>query len=151
MRGASLIAGLAAGCVSLAACSGTSSVGMSRIDYLRRAAAICRDASDSVRNVKADASSADAVAATIGKLVTIERSAARQIRALRPPRGDEHTLGQWLGLVDQTLDQLDASRRAAAAGDAQGAAAANARSADVQQQADAVAVRYGITACATPR
>lgn len=150
MRGAGLIAALAAWCVSLAAYSG-SSVGMSKVDYIRRAGAVCRVASDSARNVKADSSSADAVAATIGKLVTIERSAVRQIRALRPPRGDEHTLGQWLGLVDQTLDQLDVSRRAAAAGDAQGAAAANARSADLQQQADAVAVRYGITACATPR
>jgi hypothetical protein len=149
IRAAALIAALGTWCVTLAACSGTS-VGTSKRDYIGRAGAICRDASDAVRNVKPDSSSADSVATSIRKVVAIERAAARQLRALKPPTGDAHALGQWLSLVDDSLAQLDVARHAAAEGDAHGAAAANARSAVRQQQADAVALRYGVTACAAP-
>jgi hypothetical protein len=148
IRAAALIAALGTWCVTLAACSGTS-VGMSKRDYIGRAGAICRDASDAVRKVKPDSSSVDSVATSVGKVVTIERAAARELRALQPPTGDAHALGQWLSLVDDSLAQLDAARHAAAEGDARGAAAANARAAALQQQADAVALQYGVTACAT--
>jgi hypothetical protein len=148
MRAAALIAGLGTWCVSLAACSG-STVGMSKADYVRRAGTICRTASDAVGKVKADASSPDSVGGSIGKVVTIERAAARQLRALRPPTGHADALGRWLTLVDDSLDQLDASARAAAEGDAHSAGAANLHSKDLQQQADAVAQQYGVTACVT--
>lgn len=150
MRVAALIAGLGAWCVGLTACSGTAAA-MSKSQYISRAETICRDASDAVRDIKPDASSADSVATSIGKVVTIERAAARQLRSLRSPSGDVNALGRWLNLVDDALDQLDASRRAAAEGDGNGAAAANLRSTTLQQQADDAALRYGVEGCVAPR
>ncbi len=150
MRAAVMIAGLGAWCVGITGCSGTAAA-MSKNQYITRAETICRVASEAVHNITPDASSADSVATSIGKVVTVERAAARQLRSLRPPSGDAPALGRWLNLVDDALDQLDASRLAASEGDANAATAANLRSSALQQQADDVALRYGVAGCVAPR
>jgi hypothetical protein len=134
---------------AVAACSGNS-VGMTKTDYIGRAGAICRDASDAVRKVKPDASTPRSVAASIEQVVIIERAAAQQLRSLRPPTGDAPALAQWLRFVDDSIKELDVARAAAARGDAAGATAANVRSNALQQQADAAAQQYGVTACVAP-
>ncbi|MBV8951711.1 MAG: hypothetical protein JOZ99_12605 [Actinobacteria bacterium] len=149
MRAAALVAGLGSWCATAGACSG-GSVGLSKPEYIRRAGAICRDADDAVRKLTPDSTTAASVAASIDDVVTIERAAVQRLHALRPPTGDAHALAQWLQLVDRSLDELEASGRAAAADDAQGANAANVRSGSLQQQADVVALDYGVVGCAAP-
>ncbi|HEY7136612.1 MAG TPA: hypothetical protein VIB48_16280 [Acidimicrobiia bacterium] len=142
--GAAVAASLAA--ILLAACGGSS--GPTKAEYTKQAAAICRDANDSVTKVRADATTTSALAASIGQVVSIEQGAARRVRALRAPKGDEAVLRQWLGLVDETLAELDAAAHAAATGDGAAAGAANQRAKALDQQADAIADRYGLDACA---
>jgi hypothetical protein len=141
---AALAAALAT--ILLAACGGSS--GPTKAEYTKQAAAICRDANDSVTKVRADATTTSALAASIGRVVSIEQDAARRVRALRAPKGDEAVLRQWLGLVDETLDELDTASHAAAAGDGAAANAANQRAQALDRQADGIATRYGLDACA---
>lgn len=147
MRTAVLLAAAGSLCVGITACTG-GAAGLSRTDYIGRAGAICRDANDALRKVKGDSSTPAAVAASINEVVSIERAAAQQLRELRPPPTDAHAVSQWLTLVDGSLDELEAAGRAAALGDGSGAAAANVRSGALQQQADAAALQFGVTACA---
>lgn len=130
----------------LAGCGGSS--GPTKAEYTKQAAAICRDANDSVTKVRADATTTSALAASIGRVVSIEQDAARRVRALRAPKGDEAVLRQWLGLVDETLDELGTAGHAAATGDGAAADAANQRAKVLDRQADAIATRYGLDACA---
>lgn len=132
--------------VAAGACGGGGSH-LSKDGYRREAAAICRDAGASVAKVRADASTSGAVASSIEQVVAIERSAAAKVHALALPRGDEVLLRRWLDLVDESVAQLDAAARAAGAGDAAVANAANARARALDAQADTIARQYGITAC----
>jgi hypothetical protein len=143
----SALVGLAVLAALVTGCSGGSS-GMSKAAYTKAATAICRDASESVTKVRPDTASSGALAASIDEVVSIERRAARRVRALREPRDDEAVLREWLGLVDETLVQLDKAARAAAAGNGAAADAANRRAQELDQQADDIAARYGLSACA---
>lgn len=134
---------------TVAASCGGSSHDVSKSEYVTRASAVCRDADRDVSAVRRDATDATTLAASIGRVLSVERDAVTRVRAIPAPREDARALDQWLSLVDQSLDQVDAARRASTRGDAAGAAAANAHGADLAQRATEAARAYGITACVT--
>lgn len=150
MSASRLACWLVAGVIATAAAScGGSSHRVSKPEYVTRASTVCRDADRDVLAVRRDATSTATLAASIGRVLSIERDAVRRVREIPPPRDDEQVLGQWLTFVDRALDEVDAAQRASARGDAAGASAANARGADLARRATAAARAYGITACVT--
>jgi hypothetical protein len=140
---------VAAAVATAAASCGGSTQRVSKSEYVTRASAVCRDANRDALAVRRDATNTATLAASIGRVLSIQRDAVRRVRAIPPPTADEQTLRQWLTLVDRSLDEAEAAQRASAQGDAAGASAANARGADLARQATAAARAYGITACVT--
>ncbi len=97
----------------LAACSSGGSSRLSKPEYVRRADAICRQANKKAGAVPApDQHEPTAQEKAIGEIIVIQRAAVVDLRHLAPPEADKATLGKWLGLVNQTVDQMQAVRTA---------------------------------------
>jgi hypothetical protein len=132
----------------LAACGGGSSSRLSKPEYVRFADAICRQANKKAGAVPApDQHESTAQETAIGKIIVIQRAAVVDLRHLAPPAADKTTVGKWLGLVSQTVDQMQAVRTALQAGDSAGVTAANARGRALNDQADQIARGYGLKQC----
>lgn len=132
----------------LAACGGGSSSRLSKPEYVRRADAICRRSNTKIDALRApDQHEPTAQEKAIGKIIVIQRAALVDLRHLAPPAADKTTVGKWLGLVSQTVDQMQAVRTALQAGDSAGVTAANARGRALNDQADQIARGYGLKQC----
>lgn len=132
----------------LAACGGGSSSRLSKPEYVRRADAICGQANKKAGAVPApDQHEPTAQEKAIGEIIVIQRAAVVDLRHLAPPEADTATLGKWLGLVSQTVDQMQAVRTALKAGDSAGVTAANAKGRALNDQADEIARGYGLKQC----
>jgi len=133
--------------VSVGACGGGDG-SLTRAEYTREANHICRAAAAQVRTVKPpDPADPAAVARAGAHVVAIQRRALVRLRGLRPPDADEPQLVRWVALVDQTLDQADASVAAQRKDDAGAAITANQHGAMLDARADQIARRYGLTSC----
>jgi hypothetical protein len=132
----------------LAACGGGSSSRLSKPEYVRRADAICRQSNTKIDALGApDQHDPTAQEKAIGELIDIQRTAVADLRRLPPPEADQSTLGKWLGLVNQTVDQMRAVRTALTAGDSAGVAGGNAKGRALNDQADQIARGYGLKQC----
>lgn len=133
---------------TVVACSGGGGGGLTRVEYVRRANAVCRDAGHAVADLQVPRTAdGDALAAASAAVVEIQRRALEGLRSLPEPAPDRAALNRWLALVDQTLDQSDASVRAQRSGDVQAALTANANGEALDRRADELARRFGLTSC----
>ena len=132
---------------TVAACGGGGGE-LTRVEYVRRANAVCRDAAQAVEDLRVPRTAdGDALVSASAAVVQIQRRALERLRELSAPTADRAALTRWLALVDQTLDQSDASVRAQRSGDVQAALTANANGEVLDRQADELARRYGLTSC----
>lgn len=122
---------------------------LSKDEYLEQADAICRaSAADVAAIPPPSVSDVAAVEAAIAQLVRIQRRALGELRELPPPEADEPGVEMWLDAVDATLDQMDAVRDALLEGDSAAVQAANQEGGTLNDQAESLAVDYGLRACA---
>jgi hypothetical protein len=132
----------------LAACGGGGTSRLSKPEYVRGADAICRRSNTKIDALGApDQHEPTAEEKAIGELIDIQRVALADLRQLAAPEADQATLGKWLGLVNQTVDQMQAVRSALKAGDSAGVTAANAKGRALNDQADQIARGYGLKQC----
>jgi hypothetical protein len=140
LRRAALLATVAA---IAAGCGGAS---YTKRDFVARADAICAAA---VRNARAV--EPGALAASYAALAAVVESEQRQLHSLRRPPGrarERALLGRYFAALDGVVSDFRRLASAAAAGDAQGVAEAEAalRSSPVS----ALAASYGLSSCGTP-
>jgi hypothetical protein len=128
--------------------------GTTRVDFVRQANAVCRTNARQIAVLeipgRADVGSMPRAASEV---VAVQRRSLDRLRDLEPPKQDREQVEKWIALVDQTLDQAELSANSQRDGDIQRAIAANANGASLDRRADAIAKRYGMTACvraATP-
>ncbi len=121
---------------------------MSKAEYVRAANRVCREAATQVKRVKApDPGDPVSVASAGARVVGIQRSALSDLKALDPPTAAKAEMTKWVALVDQTLDQADASIQAQRDGDAAAATTANQHGMTLGGRADEIARAYGLSAC----
>jgi len=133
-----------------AACGGGGDARLSKAEYVKKANAIC-EAGNARTSRVAPPSLADsaAVERAIGEMVSIQRRALRKLRDLDPPEQDQLGVDEWLMRVGQTLDQMDAVRQAVGDGDATAIDQANAKGAELNDEAETFADAYGLESCST--
>lgn len=130
-----------------AACGGGKST-LTRAQYIRQADAICRKAAKQVQRVAAPEGSSEAeLASAAAKIVAAQRAALDELEALSAPSEPAETVPKWIALVDQTLDQADASVRAQRKGDVAAAVRANTNGEVLDGRADELARGYGMHVC----
>ena len=121
---------------------------MTRRAYIHRADAICRRAAKQVQRVTAPEGSSQAeLGRAAAKIVAAQRQALEELKALPTPSEPSGTVTRWIALVDQTLDQADASAHAQERGDVTAAVRANQHGAVLDGRADELARGYGMRLC----
>jgi len=88
-----------------------------------------------------------AIADVFERVVPVLRETSKRLRALRPPKGDETAIDEWLDDFDRSVDLLNELRDVAASGDTDAFIAALDQSTAVGDQADSEATAYGFTVC----
>jgi hypothetical protein len=130
--------------VALAACGG----GGARLgtdEFARESSKVCERANRAIARITtADPAQASA------RIVTIHRVSVDELRDLRPPKSSEGTAERWIGLVDQSLDELEEMRAALRDGRARVAADYAEKAAVLATRARRVAREHDITPCRVP-
>jgi hypothetical protein len=103
MTSRALVMVFVAGALVVAACGGGG-----RLDhraYTRAVGRICRRANVQLRNVELRRLDGPEAAAGVDDLVRIGRNALDDLRATKPPKADTAKVDEWLGALDQVLDE----------------------------------------------
>ncbi|MBM3674299.1 MAG: hypothetical protein FJW88_04980 [Actinobacteria bacterium] len=129
-------------------CGGDGDGTLTHAELRAQADRACRRAARAVQEVGApDPSDLDAAAKASRRVVSIQRRALVTLRRLEPPTDDEARYARWIALVDQTLDQAEASVEAQAAGDLGVADQANENGRLLDARADEIASELGFSDC----
>jgi len=137
--------------VVLSSCGGGAR--LTKPELIQQADAICKasqSTTDALLGGLPETTTAEAmpaIADVFGQVVPVFRETSRRLRALRPPKGDEAAIDDWLNDFDRSVDHLNELREMAASGDTDAFIAALDQSTALGDQADAEATAYGFTVC----
>ncbi len=147
MKPLAAIAVLAAVAVSAGCADGGDDGRLSREEFIRRADAICADYDARLARL-GNPASIEELGGLAARALPIAREGVRKLRALRPPADLERDVDRWLARNDENVANIEAIGAAARASDEtrvqEIASAANAN----EREADALAGRLGLRACA---
>jgi hypothetical protein len=132
--------------LTLAACGGGSSSGLSKTAYISTADAICLKASRAEKAL-AQPSSRTQLAAYVKHVYGLERGVVQDMRALHPPAADHATIGAMLNSVDKALGFESDVEAAALTGNQGTINNAQAKGAKFLNRANVLAARYGFKEC----
>lgn len=132
--------------LTLAACGGGSSSGMSKAAYISRADGICLKASQAERALP-QASSGAQLATYVKHVYDLERGVVQDMRQLAPPAGDRATIDAMLNSVDKALGFESDVEAAAMTGNQGTINNAQAKGAKFLNRANVLAARYGFKEC----
>jgi hypothetical protein len=93
--------------LGLAACDGGRP---SHTDFVHEAGQICHDANRRFARVRIVRPSAAHAQAALADIVAIGAVAIRDLRRVKPPKGDEARVSVWLDAFEQALDEVDYAR-----------------------------------------
>ncbi len=129
-----------------AGCGSSNSSRLTRDEYASKADAVCQQVKQ-----KSDALSSPTtlpgLASVAGRLLPLLLGASGELRALRPPAGEEATANAWLDQFDVTIDDVRTIRDRAKAGDRAGVGAAATRAQRHNRHANELAGQLGMTVC----
>lgn len=114
--------------------------------YASRADAICRKYKQKTNALSSPATLAD-LATVSDQVLPLLHDARRELRALRPPAGQQATANAWLAEFDVTIDDVKKIRDRARAGDAAGVRAAATPALKHDQHANELAAQLGMKVC----
>jgi hypothetical protein len=140
----------------LAACGGGGSAAVTKPDYVRQANAICRDQTNQIRRLPTPALNLStagprdlrAMAAYFDQAVPIVRAHLEQLAQLTQPSQDRALLARVLLRSQELVDLLGAIDRQARAGDVAAFRADLRQAGRVSNDGHALALQYGLVACA---
>ncbi len=157
VRDARLSACVAAALVIASLVGGCGGSTYTKGDFVARADAICAGAVRHIRSIpppgtaQAGTGQDGGLTAYLRSVVPVLETEASQLRALqRPPgtKGEQATLARWYAALDQSVTSYKALAAAAARGDDQGVA--DAEAALGSSPVYSLAVSYGLRSCGTP-
>lgn len=112
---------------------------------------ICAQANRRFAQVELVEPSADRAEVALTEVVEIGAAALRDLRRVKPTKGDEADVSAWLGTLEQALDEVDYARALLRAGDVVLAIAAIERADVLTARARALARSFGVErACRVP-
>jgi hypothetical protein len=132
--------------ILLAGCGGSNGSRLTRDQYASKADAVCQkykqksDALSSPTTLPGLASVAD-------QLLPLLHDARGELRALRPPAGEEATANAWLDAFDVIIADVQRIRDNAKAGDRAGLRAAATSAQRHDRRANTLARQLGMTVC----
>jgi hypothetical protein len=130
---------------TLAACGG-GSAHPSKASFIKQADAICLKGSAAQSALPQPSSNAQ-LPGYVKRVYAIERGVVSDVRALRPPSGDQATVGSMLDNVEKALAFESNVEAAAATGNQSQINDAQALGARYLNQANTTAARYGFKEC----
>jgi hypothetical protein len=145
-RSISTLLAAAALAATLAACGGGSAHHLSKESFIKQADAICLKGSAAQSALSQPSSNAQ-LPGYVKRVYAIERGVVSDVRALRPPSGDQATVGSMLDNVDKALAFESNVEAAAATGNQSQINDAQAMGAKYLNQANTAATRYGFKEC----
>jgi len=135
--------------VGLAGCGGGG--GPSHRDFVQDAGSICQEANQRFARVEIVSPTATRAEAALGDIVEIGAIALRDLRRVKPPKGDASEAAAWLAALEQALDEVDYARTLLRDGDVVRAVAAIARADVLTRRARKLARATGVArVCQVP-
>jgi hypothetical protein len=135
--------------VTLAGCGGGR---RSHTGFVHDAEEICHEANGRFARVEIVRPSAAGAEAALEKIVEIGAVAIHDLRRVKPPKGDEADVSEWLGALEQALDELDYARTLLRDAEIVRAVGAIARADVLTRRAEVLARRVGVArVCAVPQ
>ena len=148
-RGRAVAVAMAVAAVA-AACGGGDGGGdrLTKEQYIAEADAICADINEQL-DALGEPGNLEEVAELAESAVGIQEEALEKLRALQPPEADEATLNEAYELLDQQVVLGNEIADAARDGDAASITAIIGQLEGIDNQADQIAIDYGLTECGT--
>jgi hypothetical protein len=135
-----VIAGLAAGC-------GGGSDRLSRVEYAKRADAICTKYNAKLKALSRP-TSISGLPTYVDEALPLARKGDDELRALKPPEDEKQTAKEWLDQNDSVVGSMERLRDAAKKGDRAGIQTALNEASSANQTANRLARRLGLRVCA---
>lgn len=132
--------------VLLAGCGGSSGSRLTREQYAAKADAICQKYKQKTNALSRPKTLSD-LANVSDQLLPLLSNARGELRALRPPAGEEKAATAWLGMFDVTIADVKKIRDSAKAGDAAGVQTAAKPALRHDEHANRLAAQLGMTVC----
>jgi hypothetical protein len=121
-------------------------------EFVHAAGRICREANDRFAEVDIVRPTADRAAAALTEVLEVGAAAMRDLRRVKPPKGDEREVAAWLGALEQALDEVQYARLLVRRHHVVRAVAAIARADVLTHRAEHLAARVGVDrVCEVPR
>jgi DUF1009 family protein len=105
---------------------------------------ICAEANHRFAQVEILQPSAERAEVALTEVVEIGAAALRDLRRVKPPKGDEADVSAWLATLEQALDEVDYARALLRAGDVVLAIAAVERADLLTARARTLARSFGV-------
>jgi hypothetical protein len=137
----------------LAGCGGSSGNGssggdrLSRSQFAAKADAICRKYNAKTKSLGNAKNLAD-LAAVFDRALPLLESAISELRALRPPASEQHTVDRWLAQSEVAKHDLAQMRDEAKAKDIKGVQRAFGKAAADNNESNSLAAKLGLKVCA---
>ena len=140
---------LAVGALLATACGGGGRLG--HHEYTRDAGSICRRANVELSRVELRRLHGPAAADALDELVRIGRDTLDELRAAKPPKADVAKVDEWLGALDQVLDEGEFASTMLRSDEPLAAFQAAARASILAERAYALGRAFGVpNACRVP-
>lgn len=135
------LAGVAAGCGG-----GGGGDRLSKEEYIAQADAICKQANEEI-DALGEPATLEEIVTLAASAIKIQEESLAELRALKPPEEDEATLNEAYDLVEQQVEVGKQVKAAAEAGDMETIETLIAENDPLDEQADQIALDYGLTEC----
>ena len=144
-----LVTLLAAGCGSGGGSSNSSGGGdrLSRSDYAAKADAICKKYNEKTKQIGNQSKSLADVAKAFDQALPLLGNVISEIRTLKPPKSEQHTVDEWLAQSEVLKHDLQEMRDKAKAKDLKGVQEAFARASANDKQGNRLAAKLGMKVC----
>jgi hypothetical protein len=140
---------LAAGCGGGGGSSNSSAGGdrLTRSDYAAKADAICKKYNEKTKQIGNQSKSLADVAKAFDQALPLLANALSEIRTLKPPKSEQHTVDEWLAQSEVLKHDLQEMRDKAKAKDLKGVQEAFARASANDRQGNRLAAKLGMKVC----
>ena len=147
--GLKLVGVLAAGALLATACGGGGR--LAHHEYTRDVESICRRSNVELSRVELRRLHGPASADVLDGLVRIGRDTLDELRAAKPPKADVAEVDEWLGALDQVLDEGEYASTLVRSGHPLAAFQAAARASTLAKRAHELGRAFGVSdACRVP-
>lgn len=147
--GLKAVAVLAAGALLATACGGGGR--LEHHEYTRDVGSICRRANVELSRVELRRLPGPAAADAVDEVVRIGRDTLDELRAAKPPKADVAKVDEWLGALDQVLDEGEYASTLVRSGHPFAAFQAAARASALAKRAHELGRTFGVPdACRVP-